>query len=1125
MDRFRHLRIVDSSDSDSEEEPTLQPHAQPPSDAARGNDPASASVGPGLEGSNAKCSPPSPPVLQSNEYAAPQENHAFTPPPPPQPSSEKGSSTQGTPSQQAVAPTVLSPKPHNPNQQAGETASTTSSLHRSRLSETPSAAQVSIKASSNAGMAKSPLSDVDRPAEELNASHDTVVEAKTGQTPPAASDKSSLQSSQSKTAPTQSAHSAAALRDEPSSIAANTGAAAGSEVALQFSPDQNSERDNEAVAAETQTAATRGSAADAAPLEAGAPTPANAESNTAPAAAAATEAPRKKKASAGCGPFSSSKKKKKAEKEKAVAQANGPSPAADADEPAPATEAPRKKKTSAACGPCSKKKADKKKVSGAGETADEQPADQAVDVAVDAAEGAAATTSPHREGSAGALSIPVAAGAELSEDPRSASQQEEPPKEEKSDLQHSADASAEAPATSTVTGMEEVPHQPPQENEAAAAAAADPNQATAPTPQTASSLSSASRSASFKEHADGAEEEDRMKKAKKSGEAESAKGAVPAAATADKGGEPEKLAKGHHTKRVKAVVRRKREKPKEDVAGDTTREDNRAKASDAKAHSTSRDAAQQPEEEKVSVKEATQGSKAASTSHLTSKTKASSDKLAAADSTAPDRASAKHSNKRASLPPSAKEPLKHSGSYGSHSSYSGSGSYSYFYSNSYTGSSERDASKKGKGEQENTVLSFSAPPLASSKHAAHSAPNPQLPSPPAASALQLTQQTEGSRPQNGAEVHFPRWSVRADDLTLREVELPATLPAYQRRILLDLRARERRDAEEAARDLQELTFRPRIHTLPGQEVYRNNLIEEDRSHSPIGGGGGGGGRRNESPSYSDVSPRRYSVRHLSPRLLEPRKAPPQPALPSFTPEITEYARKEVSHDRSVFQRLYNHSSPPSPGSAPTYSHRPEISDFAKQLYPVPRGRRLPSRPNESRSRDREDSGLRRESVFDRLYRQRNSPSTSPNTSPSRSGARPPSFHPQITAMAQRQWEGVPKEPVGDRLYRNARSPRRENRSPYHRDNDDDSRSDLLNGHRPHDNKEVNVNDQGEYDPQRDYATRREYGMGEAVVPQSDRTSWTSSSLSRSSFSMKGPASVKGELRRTFSEKQAAVEAV
>ena len=140
---------------------------------------------------------------------------------------------------------------------------------------------------------------------------------------------------------------------------------------------------------------------------------------------------------------------------------------------------------------------------------------------------------------------------------------------------------------------------------------------------------------------------------------------------------------------------------------------------------------------------------------------------------------------------------------------------------------------------------------------------------------------------------------------------------------------------------------------------------------------------------------------------------------------------------------------------------------------------------------------------------------------------------------------MPKEPVGERLYRNARSPRRESSILFERNVDaaannqtidhhnlSNGSSQLINGHCKHDGggngvttaEESNINDDGEYDPQRDYATQREYGIGE-VIPQVDQASWSSSSLSQSSFSVKGPTSIKEEVHRSFSVRDAAVEAV
>ncbi|KPI82960.1 hypothetical protein ABL78_8019 [Leptomonas seymouri] len=1126
MDRFSRFRIVDSDDTESQEEPTLHPCALGPNDNAHSNDRAS-SAGSVEGGGDAKRTHPAQPAAQPIENVTPPENHVF---PSQQHQIHKDNAEHDILSQGADALPVSSPDPRNPGRKAGETSSAAASSRHSQRSETSSAAQLHPTAPAHTGATTTMPSDAYQPAEDFTASHGVGVEAKDQGMEASVSSKVSLKDSKSKSASSSSAYNSEEADVPPSAEPVEQ------EMELQLPPQQGSQYSEEFVVEAAQAAATRDATAGAVGYGAGVPTQDLMDSDAA-FEAVETAAPKKKKAFAGCGFFSLSKKKGRTETEaeagtKAKAHAQERS-GAQAEGPPPAAEALPKKKTFTTCGLCLQKKADKKKTADAEAPPGEQPLEETVSATVNGTD-SAASINFQREGSGRELSIPVAvSGGDKRESPCASHSEKE---DEKRETQQGAAASVDAPEALPSTGADETPQQPSQENEGKPEAA-DVRQATAPVPHTTSSCSSVAHSESPQKHEE-ATEESMSRNQRRQGEGvKAAASAAASEAAADKKEGHRKPASDRHTKRVKAVVRRKRQKPEKDDGAVETGAVGGDRPGGSEAYST-------PHEEEKPRKDEGEGkhaSKPASAVGLAADSGPTPNEVAApVASTEPACTPAEHSEKRARSRPSADEAPTHSGSYSSYGSYSGSGSYSYSYSDSYTASSERDASNapsrhsaqkakssEGKAASAVAAASTASAPQQRPKPAAHPAPNAPTRSSAEAPLRRSAQHTESSRPQNGAATRFTRWSVRADDLVLHEEEPPASMPAYQRRILLDLRARERRDAEEAARDLQELTFRPRIHTLPGKESSNTNIIEKERSHSPMGSGG----QYNASPSYSpasgilELSPRRYVIRRMSPHLLLPRKAPQQPALPSFKPEINEYARKDMVHDRGVFHRLYRRSRSSSPVATPEYVHRPEISEFAKQLYTLPRGRRLPSRQTNGVNGAEGYSGMRYESVFTRLYRQRNSPSTSPNASPSRSAARPLTFHPQITELAQRQSEGVRREPVGDRLYRKARSPRREHHSPYQPLHHENANGSSLKVHRGYDEEEENVNDQGEYDPQREYATQREYGVGEVGVSRSDRASWTSSALSQSSFSVKAPASMTAELHRTFSEKQATVEAV
>ncbi|KAG5473622.1 hypothetical protein LSCM4_03692 [Leishmania orientalis] len=398
----------------------------------------------------------------------------------------------------------------------------------------------------------------------------------------------------------------------------------------------------------------------------------------------------------------------------------------------------------------------------------------------------------------------------------------------------------------------------------------------------------------------------------------------------------------------------------------------------------------------------------------------------------------------------------HSSPHNGSKSFSGSGSYSYSYSSSYGASKSPAASSAASANVD-----------AAQKSVASNTPRRR--------SAQESSTLSGMRSARNAS-SASKQSRKPTGMFEEEEEPLLCMPAYWRRILLDLRARERRDAEEAAREWRELTFRPQIHSNPycsyaGVEP----AVMADRSHTPLSGA-------RESPAYSPASGfsepslTRYQVRRVSPRLLGPRCAPKQPAPPPFKPFISPYAKSIARPRHSVFNRLYKPRSLSPPALGEAYTHRPQITKLAYQLYPS------------RRSEDGDTIPCRR-SVFDRLYHLRRSPDSSPTTPPYRRAANRPPFQPQITDMAHRQSAVLPRESFGDRLYRNGRSLRGENHAPFH----------THEGFRD------------------DSGTEHTISESEG----SDSLSWSS----QSSFAVRGPSTVSLDLDRRFSQTHAAVEAV
>ncbi|CAJ1010412.1 hypothetical protein Q4I28_005726 [Leishmania naiffi] len=388
-------------------------------------------------------------------------------------------------------------------------------------------------------------------------------------------------------------------------------------------------------------------------------------------------------------------------------------------------------------------------------------------------------------------------------------------------------------------------------------------------------------------------------------------------------------------------------------------------------------------------------------------------------------------------------------------SYSGSGSYSYGYSDSRTSNYATASSPTS------SSIAAAQEPVGSDDSLRRSA-------------------VRGAYDTSCASKRDPK----AISVFLQDEEPLPFMPAYRRRILLDLRARERRDAEEAAMEWRELTFRPQIHNNPFSNYNdASPAVMTDRSHSPFSGARGFS-VYSPASGFSELSPGRYQVHRMSPRLLEPRCAPQQPAPPPFKPVISYYAKNNVKPGLSVFKRLYKPRSSSQPVPRDDYTHRPTISNMARQLYSPGRGDRLQHHPSED-----DIATPRRRSVFDRLYRMRRSSGPSPTTSPSRDATGRLSFQPQITDMARHQFALLPKESFGDRLYRNDRSPRRDIHAPFH----------------------AQENFSGD--------------CGSEHVRTDDSNSDHSSSFSQSSFEVRDTPTASTDIDRHSSESQVAVETV
>ncbi|TPP52881.1 hypothetical protein CGC21_28780 [Leishmania donovani] len=452
----------------------------------------------------------------------------------------------------------------------------------------------------------------------------------------------------------------------------------------------------------------------------------------------------------------------------------------------------------------------------------------------------------------------------------------------------------------------------------------------------------------------------------------------PATAAAGSGDAEKPATKGRHVKRVKAVVRRRRSK----LANGNG--DSAGSAGSDKASDISEDEQRSAHSAEARVAKAS----------ATPSVPLDREKMPSAATPSASSFKAKPPSPHSHATVAAPDSPTHTGS----ASYKGSGSYSYSYgySSSYSASNSLAASRTA-----SSSIGSAQKPVASDA--------PRRRSAQASSARSIV------RSAHVASSATKR-SPMPTSILLQEEELPLSMPAYRRRVLLDLRARERRDAEEAAREWRDLTFRPQIHNSYNNCLDASPAVTTDRSHSPFSESHGFPGYSSAS-GFSEPFPGRYRIRRVSPRLLQSRRAPQQPAPPPFKPVISEYAKNSVRPKLNVFTRLYKprSSSPPAPGG--TYPHKPEISKLACELYT-------------RRRSEGDDATPPRRSVFDRLYNVRRSPSSSPTKSPSRSAMRRPSFKPQITERARRLSAMLPKVPFGERLYRNSLSPRRENHSPF-----------------------------------------------------------------------------------------------
>ncbi|KAG5473899.1 hypothetical protein LSCM1_04534 [Leishmania martiniquensis] len=701
------------------------------------------------------------------------------------------------------------------------------------------------------------------------------------------------------------------------------------------------------------------------------------------------------------------------------------------DAAAPAREVagpPRQKKASAGCGlfGLCKRKGNELTAAPARDSAERMRQSAEVQTAAQASPPVFAAAGSSKSPSGTSLSIPVAPDAAVS----------------KGSLTHSREANF-AESKGEGEGKEVAPPQPAHESPAQAPAGVEAPEP-APTSKEAHNEILPTADANVEEGRRGSAHGTPPASSVSEGPDAAPREAGELATVAAGSGEAQRPAsKEHKGKRAKVVVRRRRQEPMEGRGG---------RAGSADGHETSESggdaqSAAYSGEAKTSAIPSDRGSLRKGTARAAA-VAVSGPLIDAAQPLPRSRAAAVGSRSSASH----SRPRSHNGSTSGSRSYS----YSYSYSNS-------DSASKSPAES-------SAAPLNVGAARRSMASDASLQRSVQESAALFGVRSARSPSSASQQSHKPI------GMFLEEEEPLLSMPAYWRRVLLDLRARERRDAEEAAREWRELTFRPQIHTSP----FRNHGAPEptvmtDRSHTPLSG-------VREPPAYSPASgfsescPGRYQIRRISPRLLGPRCSPKQPAPPPFKPLISEYAKSIARPRNRVFELLYKARSSSPPALNGVYMHRPQITKLASQLYP------------NRRSKDGNVTPYRK-SVFDRLYRLRRSPDSGPTTSLSRDAAFTPSFQPQITDMAHRQSEMQPRESFGDRLYRHSRPPGGEDHAPFHEHED----------------------------------FRDDSGPEHAISEIED--SGSSSCSSRSSFAMRSARAVPSDLDRRFSQTQAAVEAL
>lgn len=289
------------------------------------------------------------------------------------------------------------------------------------------------------------------------------------------------------------------------------------------------------------------------------------------------------------------------------------------------------------------------------------------------------------------------------------------------------------------------------------------------------------------------------------------------------------------------------------------------------------------------------------------------------------------------------------------------------------------------------------------------------------------------------EPNNSRGNYEPHSVVAEEEEDLSHLQPYQRRMLLDLRQEQRRENEKLAKEWQELTFRPVIHSSPQFAVQNSSHYSDRLSRS-----------RQNSPGARSIGSGEAAVAPWPPHTGRTRRSTyTGEPVPSFAPVISAYAQSRPAPPGTVFDRLLatpKTKPPPSPTAAEKECRfAPVISERARSMGAnrnvFERLTRLPGRGaagdgqamwteadavDETRRSSaavlprRRENTPNGESVHDRLYNQHRTPTTSPHGSPDRHRSPGRYEHsPQITRMARRMSAENPegKRQFYDRMHR------------------------------------------------------------------------------------------------------------